>query len=188
MFCQKCGTKNPDNGKFCRNCGIDLNGNQAVSSSELIRTEHFVDLKGQTKSNDPDELWSAGLKNMILGVGFLIVAIVLLLTNVAGGRNWWWTMLIPAFSMLATGVGGLSKSKRIEKKKTTTFVENNQNQFTNAPLNASLPPPQTEYAKPRTTIYDTGELVPPSVIENTTRHLEINREGETMTLPNKDNS
>lgn len=187
MFCQKCGTKNPDNGKFCRNCGIDLNGIQAVPDGESIQSEHFIDRKGRVKSNDPDELWSSGLKNMILGVGFLIVAIVLLLTDVAGGRNWWWTMLIPAFSMLATGVGGLSKSRRIEKKKTTAFVENNQNQFTNVPPNAGLPPQQVEYIKPQTTIYDTGELVPPSIIENTTRHLEINREGETMNLPNKEN-
>lgn len=39
---------------------------------------------------------------------------------------------------------------------------------------------------PQKSIYDTGELVaPPSVVEGTTRHLEINNEGETMTLPKK---
>lgn len=39
---------------------------------------------------------------------------------------------------------------------------------------------------PQTSIYDTGELaVPPSVVEGTTRHLEMNSEGETMTLPKK---
>lgn len=46
---------------------------------------------------------------------------------------------------------------------------------------------QSEYvAPPRGSIYDTGELeIPPSVVEGTTRHLEINKEGETMTLPPK---
>jgi hypothetical protein len=39
---------------------------------------------------------------------------------------------------------------------------------------------------PQKSIYDTGELAaPPSVTESTTRHLEINSEGETMTLPKK---
>lgn len=39
---------------------------------------------------------------------------------------------------------------------------------------------------PRGSAYDTGELVaPPSVTENTTRHLEMNSEGDTMTLPKK---
>ncbi|MGI8670151.1 MAG: zinc-ribbon domain-containing protein, partial [Aridibacter sp.] len=23
MFCPKCGTQNPENGKFCRKCGTD---------------------------------------------------------------------------------------------------------------------------------------------------------------------
>ncbi len=149
MFCQKCGTKNPDNGKFCRNCGIDLSGISTVPNGELIQPQYFSDHKGRMKSNDPDELWSAGLKNTILGVGFLIVAIVLLLTDVAGGRSWWWAMLIPAFSLLAGGIGTLSKSKRIEKKKTAAFVGNNQNQFTTVPPNASLPSQQTEYVNPQ---------------------------------------
>lgn len=47
----------------------------------------------------------------------------------------------------------------------------------NAPRNYNEPPP-------RGSIYDTGELTPPpSITENTTRHLEINSEGETMNLP-----
>ncbi len=25
MFCPKCGIKNPENGKYCRSCGTDLN-------------------------------------------------------------------------------------------------------------------------------------------------------------------
>lgn len=187
MFCQQCGTKNPDNGKFCRNCGIDLSAISVVPGGEITQPEYLTGSKKRIKQNDPDELWSAGLKNTILGFGFLIVAIVLLLTNVAGGRNWWWAMLFPAFSLLAGGIGSLSKSKRLEKKQMTAFVAVDQNRLTNAPPNAVLPSKQTEYVKPQISIYDTGELIPPSVIEGTTRHLEINREGETMTLPKKDN-
>lgn len=48
------------------------------------------------------------------------------------------------------------------------------------PTNSSYNPP------PRGSIYDTGELTPPSsVTENTTRHLELDSEGDTMTLPKK---
>ncbi|MDQ2747192.1 MAG: zinc-ribbon domain-containing protein [Acidobacteriota bacterium] len=52
---------------------------------------------------------------------------------------------------------------------------------------ASFAAPPNDYAvPPRGSIYDTGELTaPPSVTENTTRHLETNSEGETMTLPKK---
>ncbi|MEO6587821.1 MAG: hypothetical protein ABIP06_00715, partial [Pyrinomonadaceae bacterium] len=39
---------------------------------------------------------------------------------------------------------------------------------------------------PRQSIYDTGDLqIPPSVTDHTTRHLEIDKEGKTMTLPKK---
>ncbi len=48
-----------------------------------------------------------------------------------------------------------------------------------SPVNYDVPPP-------RGSAYDTGELAaPPSVTENTTRHLELNSEGETMNLPKK---
>ena len=61
-----------------------------------------------------------------------------------------------------------------------------QNQIPTNSQNLNLPPTQTEFVKPQSSIYDTGELItPPSVTEGTTRHLEINKEGETMTLPKK---
>lgn len=162
-------------------------GQAPPQSLTLNASEHYVDRKGRVRSNNPDDLWSAGIRNMILGVGFLTVAMVLLITGVAGGHKWWWAMLIPAFTMLANGFGSISKSKRLEKKKFEAVEQTSQHQFSMPPPNASLPPLQTEYVKPQKTIYDTGELVAPSsVTEGTTRHLEINREGETMTLPKKE--
>ena len=52
------------------------------------------------------------------------------------------------------------------------------------PQNYPLPPNQTEYVQPESR-YKTGDLIPASVTDGTTRHLEINSEGETMTLPKK---
>jgi hypothetical protein len=49
---------------------------------------------------------------------------------------------------------------------------------------AALPPNQTEYVAPESR-FKTGDLVPPSVTDNTTRHLEMDSEGKTMALPKK---
>jgi hypothetical protein len=191
MFCQKCGTQNPDNGKFCRACGTDLGNNSiavaggsSMQPIQPVNPAFYVNRKGRIKSNDPDELWAGGIKSVIMGVGFLVVALALLITNVAGGQAWWWSMLFPAFSMLAAGASHIARSKRItEKQSTGNFVA--QNQFLNSQTPQNLPATQTDYIKPQQkSIYDTGELfAPPSVTEGTTRHLEINNEGETMSLP-----
>lgn len=186
MFCQKCGTKNPENGRFCRSCGTDLAVLPEQKGVALKSSEYYLDRKGRIKSNDPDELWSVGVRSTIMGIGFLVLALVLLLSNVAGGRAWWWTMLIPSFSMLSIGIGNLSKSKRLEKRNPASAEQLQPTLFAEPPTKASLPPHRQNYAEPQSTVYDTGELVaPPSIIEGTTRHLEINKEGETMTLPKK---
>ncbi len=162
-----------------------MGGLATVPNGEVKLSDVYVDRRGRIRSNNPDDLWSAGVRNTIMGIGFLIVSIALLLTDVAGGRAWWWAMLFPAFSLLASGIGNMSKAKRLERKKSQSeFQTQSPTLFSQPQANASLPPPQTEYVAPESR-YKTGELVPPSVIEGTTRHLEINSEGETMTLPKK---
>ncbi len=186
MFCQKCGTKNPDNGKFCRSCGTDLAVVPEQTGINLKPADYYIDRKGRVRSNNPDDLWSSGVRNTIMGIGFLIVSLTLLITHVANGQNWWWAMLFPAFSLLASGISSIAKSKRLEKKNLQVQAQPQPMLFAQPPTNASLPPSQTKYVKPQGSIYDTGELVtPPSVVEATTRHLEMNSEGETMTLPKK---
>ena len=68
------------------------------------------------------------------------------------------------------------------------LTPNSPNVINSAPQNNALPPTNTDYvAPPKQSIYDTGELHerPGSVTENTTRHLQMDSEGETMTLPKK---
>lgn len=191
MFCPKCGTQNPETGKFCRNCGTDLgNITSALSGnpSQQPQPAFYVDHKGKVRSNDPTDIWSHAIRSLIMGFGFLVVSIALLVTNVAGGHSWWWAMLFPAFSMLAVGASQIARVRRMETQKQGggTFTE--PARFAPHQANRNLPPTQTDYVQPpQKSIYDTGELYekPPSVTEGTTRHLEINNEGETMTLPKK---
>ena len=193
MFCPKCGTQNPETGKFCRACGTDLgNISTALSGAppqqQPPQPAFYVDHRGRMKSNDPTDIWSQAIRSLIMGFGFLVVSIVLLMTNVAGGHSWWWAMLFPAFSMLAVGASQMARVKRMEKQKQGGAVSNEQAQFAPHQANLNLPPTQTDYVQPpQKSIYETGELYekPPSVTEGTTRHLEINNEGETMTLPKK---
>ena len=185
MFCPKCGTQNPETGRFCRSCGADLGNISAALSGDL--PAQFTGRKAEkfrremTRRKDPNELFGDAIKQILSGIGFLAVAIALLTTGVAGGHAWWWTMLFPAFGLLSKGISDYVKSKRMEKQQ-VGFSNQSQPILNQPPTNTALPPMQTEYVAPDSR-YKTGDLVPPSVIENTTRHLEMNSEGETMTLP-----
>ncbi len=185
MFCPKCGTQNPETGRFCRSCGADLGNVSAALSGDL--PAQFTGRKAArlhreiSRRQNPDEVFGDSIKQIISGIGFLIVAIALLTTGVAGGKAWWWAMLFPAFGLLSKGISDYVKSKRMEKSQ-VGFSNQSQNILNQPPTNAALPPIKTEYIAPDSR-YKTGDLVPPSVIENTTRHLEMDSEGETMALP-----
>lgn len=187
MFCPKCGTQNPETGRFCRSCGADLGNVSAALSGKL--PEQFADAgtahihHEARRRQDPNDLFGDSVKQILTGIGFLIVSMALLITGVAGGKNWWWAMLFPAFGCLGKGISDYLKSKRIEKQQ-VGFSPKTQPLMNQSPVNSALPPTQTAYVQPESK-YKTGDLVPPSVTDNTTRHLEMNSEGETMTLPKK---
>lgn len=242
MFCPKCGTKNPGNGKFCRSCGTDLGNVSDALTGKLNRRNQpagLKDRKGKPLS------WESAITSIFSGLAFLVIAIILGVTGIAGGKFWWFWMLIPAFGALGSGIARMIQLKKAEQGNFLMQPENSPDAFSHshsqkslpldaaefdrienlliegnkieaikiyrettgsslkdakesveliergeavAPQNISpMPALQNDYAAPpRGSIYDTGDLhAPPSVIENTTRHLEINKEGETMTLPQK---
>lgn len=176
MFCPKCGTQNPETGKFCRSCGTDLGNVSAALTSGTSRHLTPVNHKGK-----PITLEGA-ITKFFMGIAFLVVSIAL---GVSGtGRGWWFWMLIPAFSMLGAGIAQYLQYKKAESARPFAAPAPHADVLTSPQQNSSLPPSQTEYVSPESR-YKTGDLVPPSVTEGTTKHLDINSEGETMTLPKR---
>ena len=183
MFCPKCGTQNPETGRFCRSCGTDLgNVSDALTGIPVDDRRSRRDFaRKAAKFRAPSDVLASGIREIVVGLGFLIAAFVLLITNAANGHTWWWALLFPGFGALGRGISNVV-SYQMNKRSQNTQQQWNQPAISQTPLAASLPPPQTEFVSPDSS-YKTGDLVPPSVTDTTTKHLEMNSEGETMTLP-----
>lgn len=179
MFCPKCGTQNPDDGRFCRSCGADLGNVSAALSGKMPKNQMILDRKGRAIS------WESAVTKIFTGVAFLAVTIFLASSPI--GTGWWFWMLIPGFSALGAGVAQYVQLKKLEQH--NAFLgQNSQPTLNQSPTVNALPPNRTDYvAPPKQSIYDTDELTerPASVTESTTRHLQIDTDGETMTLPKK---
>lgn len=176
MFCPKCGQKNPETGKFCRSCGTDL-GNVSNALAGPPQKQPLVDRKGKPIN------WEGAITKFATGVAFLLIAAALGWTNMANGRVWWFWMLIPAFTMMGSGIAQYMQLKRLERGLPVYSPTESAPGLSPGVSNA-LPPQQTEWVAPESR-YKTGDLVPPSVTDSTTRHLDIDSEGKTMTLPKK---
>ena len=171
MFCPKCAAQNLDGASFCRVCGANislvphaLSGQMQqppAPGEELTRREKRALKRAPTLDN--------AFRNAFMGVAFLLVTLALSFS--AMGRGWWFWMLIPAFSMMGTGIAQYLRYREHQNRSLPQF--NAQSIPNAAPFN-SLPRRAT------------GELVapPPSVTEGTTRHLGA--EGPTKVLgPNE---
>src|SRR5215470_6203206 len=114
MFCPKCATQNLEGVSFCRVCGANislvsqaLTGQMVQAPPEMTDEESCAGKKGR-----PLTLETA-IKNMFLGVAFLIIAIALSRTI---GAVWWFWMLLPAFSLMGKGVAQYLRLREREKR------------------------------------------------------------------------
>jgi len=146
MFCPKCATQNLDGASFCRTCGANISLVPQALTGQLAQTpvEEIVEGHGRRRRHGKEVTLDHSFKNIFMGVAFLIVAIALSRTI---GQGWWFWMLLPAFSMMGTGVAQYIRLRERERR-------------------ASLvAPPVTKAFPPQV----------PSVTEGTTRHLDPNK-------------
>ena len=163
MFCPNCAAQNLDGASYCRVCGVNISLVPQALSGELSPAD--VDgLSGSDKralkSKDKEASLGNAFRNAFMGVAFLLVSMALAFSPI--GRAWWFWMLIPAFSLMGTGVAQYIKVKEDEKRALARGFQAQQFQ-------PAMQPPTRVNSFPRP---NTGELVPPpSVTEGTTRHL-----------------
>lgn len=178
MFCPKCGTQNPEAGVFCRACGTRLsNATAPLAGAQTAQVQQVVGRRGKPIS------YESAIAKIFTGLAFIIISCILGYTQ-AGGRGWWFWLLIPGFGSLGRGV---AQWIQIKNGGRGAFVDSgmrpeDHDRSVSASSEPTLPPAQQQWASAESR-YKTGDLVPPSVTETTTRHLDLDKEGQTMTLP-----
>jgi hypothetical protein len=156
MFCPKCATQNVDGASFCRSCGANISLVPQAISGQLPVANSSPELdriSRRFRRREPSI--EEAIRTIIMGVAFVVVAI-LVSKYAPAGNIWWFWMLIPAATFFSKGISEFARYKRLS----------NQNQPFVAPQINTIPP--HNLSSPRT-----GELKPPvpSVTEGTTRHL-----------------
>jgi len=159
MFCPKCASQNLDGASFCRTCGANISLVPQALSGQLPEPveDDYGRRKRRRKSGEKLSLEHA-CKNIFMGIAFLGISIALSFSII--GRNWWFWMLIPAFSMMGTGIAQFIRIKEEQKRRIDSGI----------PVQSAIPPASRVNPLPPR---NTGELMnpPPSVTEGTTRHL-----------------
>ena len=156
MFCPKCATNNLDGASFCRGCGANISLVPQALTGQLTQAPvEEVEESGRRhrRRRDKGEVTlDQSFKNIFMGIGFLLVAIALSRTI---GQAFWFWFLLPAFSMMGTGIAQYIRLKERERRA----------QLTPPPVRQAFAP------QPRTP----EELRAPvaSVTEGTTRHLGV---------------
>jgi hypothetical protein len=163
MFCPKCAAQNLDGASYCRVCGANISLVPQALTGQLPPADEAGlsrSDKRALKRREKEASLDNAFRNAFMGIAFLLVSLALAFS--AMGRGWWFWMLIPAFSLMGTGVAQYIRVKESEKRAMIGRVPVQ-------PFQPAMQPPLRVDSFPRR---NTGELPPPpSVTEGTTRHL-----------------
>jgi hypothetical protein len=153
MFCPKCATQNLDGASFCRTCGANISLVPQALTGQIANAPAEEEVTDRRGRRGREVTLDQSFKNMFMGVAFLLIAIVL--SRTAMGQVWWFWMLLPAFSLMGTGVAQYIRVKEKEKRSSLQAP----------PVGRAFP------ERPR----NPDELMSPvpSVTEGTTRHLGV---------------
>ena len=156
MYCPNCAA--PIEGvKFCRGCGTNVALVPQAMSGELAElTEGSSRLRHRGIASV-----ERAASTFFSGVGFVLVALAIA-EFMPGGASWWFWMLIPAFTLIGTGVGQYLRVKADRADRAEQLRYAAPTQLPSAQP-ASLDVPRTP------TTSNLGEKA--SVTEDTTRHL-----------------
>ena len=158
MFCPKCASQNVEGAHFCRACGANISlVPQALAGELPVAANDESPRRGRRGRPEKEPTFDEGVRNVVMGFGFIAVAIALaIFGRPIGAQVWWFWMLIPAFGLLGKGIAEIVRFNQLKVPPETG-------------------PAQLPYAAPREVLpsSNAGELQPPvaSVTEGTTRHL-----------------
>lgn len=166
FICSHCGNQGGPEEKFCRKCGTDLK-NALVAPIKQSFSQNRGDANNLSieHQKDPDELVGNGIGSVIMGDGFLMVAVILSVTHSAISSLLWLLLLIPAFLFFGKGFADVFHARQIRRRL-------KQHGLKASVKTAELQPPPasvSEVLKQHTSRELAGTA---SVTENTTRHLK----------------
>lgn len=187
MFCPKCGVQNIEDAKFCRGCGSDIALVPQALSGTLPEArddkDHsrvgitFDPMSRRHRRRDGVPRLDKAVSNLFTGMGFVLVALAAL-RYAPAGNIWWFWMLIPAFSLIGGGIAEYMRYKQSKGEEVKLPGLDSKKELPPTSARVSAIPPRR----------NTAELVPqpPSVTENTTRHLDMSTEAPTRHIGRND--
>lgn len=166
MFCPKCGSQTADGARFCRACGQD------VGLVHEAMTGHLPAVGASTSPaapHDPTEVARRGkmlegaIRHGSMGAAFAIISTLIVLFAPGGHAYGFW-MLFPGLIMIGKGVSEYAHYRALGGLAGAAASR---------PALASPAATPRELSAPPTSFTDA--LPPPSVTEQTTRHLDRER-------------